>query len=104
MNLVYQVLAGRTEKPDAGIFWRACQLAGCSPEEARRPTLNAEPSRNRIHVQLRRRRLQDMRGAKALSPVGISVQQHAGVTSMHRTRVSIVSGMCRRRQCTSATA
>ena len=30
-----QVLAGRAEKPDPGIFLRACQLAGCQPHEVR---------------------------------------------------------------------
>ena len=31
-----QVLAGRKEKPDAGIFLRACELAGCRPDEVLR--------------------------------------------------------------------
>ena len=34
--LGHQVQAGRTEKPEPGIFWRACELAGCKPDEVRR--------------------------------------------------------------------
>ena len=29
-----EVLAGRKEKPDPGIFLKACELAGCTPAEA----------------------------------------------------------------------
>ena len=33
-SAVYSTPSGRKEKPDAGIFRKACEMAGVSPEEA----------------------------------------------------------------------